>query len=175
MSTRLPPLTLHLLSQADADARAYKLIICSHWTYRDPSLQVCSTDDFVVVMPSSESPVETKRVAQGSGKTLAFGLPILQLLHGEAPAAGAGALSAGSKQTEADPEVAEGQNTSTKPGHTPLRALILEPTRELAMQVVPPPHPTPWHLALPCISLPRSTPTSYPRAPQQCGQSARSQ
>ena len=75
--------------------------------------------------------------AQGSGKTLAFGLPILQLLHGEAPGAAASAPSAGSLQTGANPEAAEGQEAPAKLGHSPLRALILEPTRELAMQVLP--------------------------------------
>ena len=62
---------------------------------------------------------------QGSGKTLAFGLPILQLLHSEAPAGDAAA----------DAGHAEAGCQSQQTGRTPLRALILEPTRELAMQV----------------------------------------
>ncbi|EMD35512.1 hypothetical protein CERSUDRAFT_139322 [Gelatoporia subvermispora B] len=49
----------------------------------------------------------------GSGKTLAYGLPILQLLLTEASVSG----------------------TSGRPGRRPVRALILAPTRELALQV----------------------------------------
>ena len=77
---------------------------------------------------------------QGSGKTLAFGLPILQLLHSEALAAGSGALSADPGQTGAEPdaEAEQPQGASEKLGQCPLRALILEPTRELAMQAGPP-------------------------------------
>jgi ATP-dependent RNA helicase DDX24/MAK5 len=55
-------------------------------------------------------------IIQGSGKTLAFGLPILDLICQAQPPAAA---------TDAPP--------STAP--SPLRALILAPTRELAMQV----------------------------------------
>ena len=61
---------------------------------------------------------------QGSGKTLAFGLPILQLLHSEAHANDA-----------ADAGHSEAGGQSQQRGRTPLRALILEPTRELALQV----------------------------------------
>ena len=61
---------------------------------------------------------------QGSGKTLAFGLPILQLLHSEALADDA-----------ADVGHAEAGCQSQQNRRTPLRALILEPTRELAMKV----------------------------------------
>src|SRR3954453_10357872 len=53
----------------------------------------------------------------GAGKTAAFGLPILQRLHATDPYAG-GAPSAHSK-----------------PVRRPVRALILAPTRELALQV----------------------------------------
>ena len=62
----------------------------------------------------------------GSGKTLAFGLPIMQLLLQERDQRGA-AGAAGSQQ--AGGEAAGGREAS------PLRALILAPTRELAMQV----------------------------------------
>lgn len=73
---------------------------------------------------------------QGSGKTLAFGLPILQLLHSEAPAleAEAGITAAGTTAAEAMAHI-NGQRSGPEAAHRPLRALILEPTRELAMQV----------------------------------------
>ena len=73
---------------------------------------------------------------QGSGKTLAFGLPILQLLHSEAPAveAEAGIMEAGTTAAEAMAHIT-GQRPGPEAAHRPLRALILEPTRELAMQV----------------------------------------
>jgi len=54
----------------------------------------------------------------GTGKTAAFVLPMLQLLHGRRPA---GTSAAGSDRRDA-----------TRP---PIRALILTPTRELALQV----------------------------------------
>ncbi len=72
---------------------------------------------------------------QGSGKTLAFGLPILQLLDAAAPAAGADAVTTEVLPSEGDPVNGEGQQAAAGIGQTPLRALVLEPTRELAMQV----------------------------------------
>ena len=76
------------------------------------------------------------RNVQGSGKTLAFGLPILQLLHCEAPAveADAGIMEAGTTAAEAMAHIT-GQQSGPEAARRPLRALILEPTRELAMQV----------------------------------------
>ena len=73
---------------------------------------------------------------QGSGKTLAFGLPILQLLHSEAPAVEdeAGITEAETTAAEAMAHI-NGQRAGPEAAHRPLRALILEPTRELAMQV----------------------------------------
>lgn len=68
-------------------------------------------------------------IAQGSGKTLAFGLPILQLLHSEMPTAHADANS------EEEGAAAGGSQPKLGAERIPLRALILEPTRELAMQV----------------------------------------
>ena len=78
---------------------------------------------------------QSLNVVQGSGKTLAFGLPILQLLDAAAPAAGADAVTTEALPTEGDPVKGEGQQTAAGLGQKPLRALILEPTRELAMQV----------------------------------------
>jgi len=60
---------------------------------------------------------------QGSGKTLAFGLPIMQLLVDRRQAAAGLA---------ADTENTQGTNTQRPDA---LRALVLAPTRELAMQV----------------------------------------
>lgn len=76
------------------------------------------------------------RNVQGSGKTLAFGLPILQVLHSEAPAveADAGIMEAGTTAAEAMAHIT-GQRSGPEAARRPLRALILEPTRELAMQV----------------------------------------
>lgn len=78
---------------------------------------------------------------QGSGKTLAFAIPILQALMHEratalrvamkAAAAGEGALS-----DPSDSSSAEAMIQMTAPAAGPLRALILCPTRELAMQVI---------------------------------------
>ncbi|PRW59446.1 DEAD-box ATP-dependent RNA helicase 13 isoform A [Chlorella sorokiniana] len=76
----------------------------------------------------------------GSGKTLAFGLPIMQLLlqeRDQSDAAGA----AGAAQQEGDGGEGEGGAAVAAGGSgggreaSPLRALILAPTRELAMQV----------------------------------------
>ena len=101
-------------------------------------------------------------IVQGSGKTLAFGLPILQLLHGEAPAAVGDPVSADSRQSEAAAETERHQDASVKPGHSPLKALILEPTRELAIQVIPTQRldRKSMHSRLPCIT---------PHAPPQTG------
>lgn len=87
-----------------------------------------------------------KYLVQGSGKTLAFGLPILQLLlaeRGEGDAAAdeddalvgnADPASAGDEEEGLGgaPPVGGGKRAQTG---GPLRALILAPTRELAMQV----------------------------------------
>ena len=83
---------------------------------------------------------------QGSGKTLAFGLPILQALLAEKDAMGR--AGSGGVQKDAACEVAANHmdNTLEKDkacvasqelGEQRLRALILVPTRELAIQVLP--------------------------------------
>jgi ATP-dependent RNA helicase DDX24/MAK5 len=81
----------------------------------------------------------------GSGKTLAFGLPILQLLLQEREMQEADQqhqmLQAEEQQGEGEGKqgeggVQEGGDGGVKPGsRSKLRALILAPTRELAMQV----------------------------------------
>lgn len=79
---------------------------------------------------------------QGSGKTLAFGLPILQLLlnsqaaeQGEEAAVSTEAGGMEGVEGDADEESPqEGAKGSNNRGGL-LRALILAPTRELAMQV----------------------------------------
>lgn len=73
----------------------------------------------------------------GSGKTLAFGLPIMQLLLQERAAAGAAGSAAGGL---AEGDAAAGADAAAKGVPAPqqpskLRALILAPTRELALQV----------------------------------------
>lgn len=66
---------------------------------------------------------------QGSGKTLAFGLPILQvILQHQADQSVVADTSADTNGAAAAPE-----GGRRKPG--PLQALILAPTRELALQV----------------------------------------
>lgn len=77
---------------------------------------------------------------QGSGKTLAFAIPILQaLMHERAKALReAAAAAAGDGPVLWDPSDssnAEAMIQMTAPAAGPLRALILCPTRELAMQV----------------------------------------
>lgn len=85
---------------------------------------------------------------QGSGKTLAFGLPILQLLLVEreqrlsvqgAAKDNAAGDSGAAATAEADMQegAAEGGGKRNCKGgdRGPLRALVLAPTRELAMQV----------------------------------------
>ena len=77
---------------------------------------------------------------QGSGKTLAFGLPIMQLLlqerEREAAEAAAAAAEAGAEeqQPEGQQPQAQGQAQRKREGGK-LQALVLAPTRELAMQV----------------------------------------
>ena len=63
------------------------------------------------------------------GRHWRFGLPILQLLHSEMPTAHADANS------EEEGAAAGGSQPKLGAERIPLRALILEPTRELAMQV----------------------------------------
>ncbi len=86
-------------------------------------------------------------VMQGSGKTLAFGLPILQLLlaeRGEGDAAAdmhaqageANEAASGARDGEAAGVPLAGVGKRARRGG-PLRALIMAPTRELAMQVQP--------------------------------------
>jgi ATP-dependent RNA helicase RhlE len=57
----------------------------------------------------------------GTGKTAAFVLPILQILHGSRPAGGV--------------QPAAGQLDRRAPRRAPVRVLVLTPTRELALQV----------------------------------------
>jgi superfamily II DNA/RNA helicase len=79
---------------------------------------------------------------QGSGKTLAFGLPILQLLLAERDALSDGlhtdAQTTRSEENQDKEDVKKhvglGEGSKGKQGGG-LRALILAPTRELAMQV----------------------------------------
>ena len=92
--------------------------------------------------------VTSHRVAvQGSGKTLAFGLPILQLLLDEQAAEAtdsAVALKDVSVPADGGAEDVDGMNGGTEGGPSQqgrkggsggrLRALVLAPTRELAMQ-----------------------------------------
>lgn len=76
---------------------------------------------------------------QGSGKTLAFAIPILQaLMHERASALREAAMAAAGDGIVPDPSDssnAEAMMKMTTPAAGPLRALILCPTRELAMQV----------------------------------------
>lgn len=78
--------------------------------------------------------------AQGSGKTLAFAIPILQaLMHERATALREAAKATSDEGTVADPSdgsSAEAMVKMTEPTVGLLRALILCPTRELAMQVL---------------------------------------
>ena len=83
---------------------------------------------------------------QGSGKTLAFGLPILQALLAEKDAMGrAGslglrkdaAIEVTTDHMESTVETDKGCVPTTELGEQRLRALILVPTRELAIQVLP--------------------------------------
>ena len=62
----------------------------------------------------------------GTGKTAAFVLPMLQLLHGRRPAGAAPGTALGSTQPT------PARRDATRPA---IRALILTPTRELALQV----------------------------------------
>jgi len=62
----------------------------------------------------------------GTGKTAAFVLPMLQLLHGRRPAGAAPGTPLGSTQPT------PARRDATRPA---IRALILTPTRELALQV----------------------------------------
>lgn len=76
----------------------------------------------------------------GSGKTLAFGLPIMQLLLQERAAegaAGAAGSAAGSQEegAAAGGAAAAGEAGMAARQPSKLRALILAPTRELALQV----------------------------------------
>ncbi|KAL4431591.1 hypothetical protein ABPG77_001433 [Micractinium sp. CCAP 211/92] len=76
----------------------------------------------------------------GSGKTLAFGLPIMQLLLQERAAegaAGAAGSAAGSQEegAAAGGPAAAGETEMAARQPSKLRALILAPTRELALQV----------------------------------------
>ncbi|GBF94480.1 DEAD-box ATP-dependent RNA helicase [Raphidocelis subcapitata] len=64
----------------------------------------------------------------GSGKTLAFGLPIMQLLLEEREAEAAEAAAAGAPASDAAPAARAASDGA-------LRALVLAPTRELALQV----------------------------------------
>ena len=80
----------------------------------------------------------------GTGKTAAFALPILQLLHGRpvgpregrarAPE-GDGHGSAVARGASHRRPAAHGARQPHAPAHTPIRALILTPTRELAAQI----------------------------------------
>ena len=83
------------------------------------------------------------RQPQGSGKTLAFGLPIIQLLLEEQSRAddssGAAPEDAGGGDPPGMADAGTGQAEGVPVGARkrmggPLRALIVAPTRELAMQ-----------------------------------------
>jgi DEAD/DEAH box helicase len=86
-------------------------------------------------------------VVQGSGKTLAFGLPIVQRLLEE-------------RERRGTSDAAQRDDGGEKPPGG-LRALVLAPTRELAMQV----RPEKWRLGTEAIPRP---PTPNPRrAPRE--------
>ncbi|MGO8704418.1 MAG: DEAD/DEAH box helicase [Candidatus Brocadiia bacterium] len=73
----------------------------------------------------------------GTGKTAAFALPILQLLHGRPAAQGAphGQLARHIAGGPAHPTAGAQSAHPHAPARTPVRALILTPTRELAAQI----------------------------------------
>lgn len=117
----------------------------------EPLLKALNNEGYVTPTPIQEQsiPIILSRkdllgcAQTGTGKTAAFALPILQILYeaaaaqksaGELP--GAGALKdAGESKTAAPKNGIELRNTGGPRSVVPIKALILTPTRELAIQI----------------------------------------
>ena len=117
---RAPPLSgrassgafsLHVLRYPRADAQLLRAV--AHEGYTEPTPVQLEAIPLVLDGRDVLAGAQT-----GTGKTAAFVLPMLQLLHGRRPAGA--------------PNGSPDRRDATRP---PIRALILTPTRELALQV----------------------------------------